>query len=238
MLGASMDSRQGLIVLQGEEIPYLLVRMRRRKRMSLRVDGQGLQVRIPWRGGLRQAEQFMTDHAVWILQQLRQAQQAAAAQPGLQEGTRLPFLDGFLQLCFGAGQIRPLVREGEQLWVAAHHRDRSVLTGLLEEWYRQQALLHLPARLAGWSTALDAPFARLTIRSQKSRWGSCSSRKTISLNWRLMCLSTHLGDYVMVHELCHLRYMNHSPAFWAMVARFIPDHLVCRRQLRLFSSPW
>ncbi len=238
MNGTAIASGQGEIVLQGEPFPYLLVRVRSRKRMSLRVDGQGIQVRIPWRGTLRQAEQFLSDHAAWIRQQLHRVQQASIEKRALQEGNRLPFLDGFLQLRYGTGQIRPLFQEGEQLWVADRLHGVPELVDLLEGWYRQQALPHLSARLAVWSAEMGAPFARLTIRSQKSRWGSCSARKNISLNWRLMCLPIRVGDYVMVHELCHLRHMNHSPEFWAMVASFIPEHLACRRQLRLFSSPW
>ncbi|CAK0762980.1 DUF45 domain-containing protein [uncultured Gammaproteobacteria bacterium] len=228
-------SRQGMVLLCGEEVPYLLVRVRSRRRLSVQVDGQGmLQVRIPWRVTVSQAEQFLGEQAAWIVQQRALAQQ----KPVLQEGAMLPLLDGAVRLHYGAAQIRPLVQEGEQLWVADRCRERSVLAGLLEQWYRYQALQYLPTRLETWSAKMEISFARLVIRSQKSRWGSCSTRQTISLNWRLMCLPIRVGDYVMVHELCHLRHMNHSPDFWAMVARFVPDYLACRQQLRLFSSPW
>ncbi|MBF0460432.1 MAG: M48 family metallopeptidase [Magnetococcales bacterium] len=238
MGGVVTAAGSGVVTWQGETISYLLVRMRSRKRMSLRVDEQGvLQVRVPWRVTVGQAEQFVGEHAPWILQQL-QMRQTRTGKPALQEGGMLPFLDGFLHLHYGTEQIRPLFREGDRLWVAERYRTLPTLTDLLEQWYRRQAHPYLSARLETWSTLMGVPFVRLTVRSQKSRWGSCSARKTISLNWRLMCLPTRLGDYVLVHELCHLRHMNHSPEFWAMVARFVPDYLTCRRQLRLFSSPW
>ena len=73
--------------------------------------------------------------------------------------------------------------------------------------------------------------SRLTIRGQRSRWGSCSGTGTVSLNWRLMLVPEALVDYVVVHELCHLRHMNHSPQFWEMVGGEIPDYLERRRRL-------
>ncbi len=234
-----MDSRQGLITLQGKELPYQLVRVRSRKRVSLLVNGEGLlQVRTPWRTPLRQVEQLVCDHETWILQQLSQVQQTNAAQSTLPEGHPLPLLDGFVQLRYGTEQIRPIIREDNQLWVAARYQERSVLTALLEQWYRAEARRYLPLRLQLWSDQMQIPYARLTVRSQKSRWGSCSSRKTISLNWRLVCLPVRVGDYVMVHELSHLRHMNHSPDFWGLVARYLPEYVACRQQLRLFLSPW
>lgn len=239
MSGQAMDSGCGRITLQGKEIPYRLVRVRSRKRLSLLVDRQGmLQVRTPWRVTLRQTEQFIGDHAAWILQRLADVQQTHAAKPTLQEGCCLPFLDGSLQLRYGAEQIRACFQEGNQLWVADRYRDQPELTERLEQWYLGEARRYLPVRLDGWSARMGMTFARLSIRSQKSRWGSCSSNKTISLNWRLICLPTQVGDYVMVHELSHLRHMNHSPAFWTLVASYLPDYVARRRQLRLFLSPW
>ena len=73
--------------------------------------------------------------------------------------------------------------------------------------------------------------ARLAIRGQRTRWGSCTSRGTVSLNWRLVLLPSRLADYVIVHELCHLRHMNHSRRFWSLVASVIPDWAERRSEL-------
>ncbi|MEO5339620.1 MAG: M48 family metallopeptidase [Magnetococcus sp. MYC-9] len=233
-----MASGQGVILLQGREVSYLLVRVRSRKRLGLLLDGQGvLQVRVPWRATQRQAEQFLQAHAPWVLQQLATGEEKRE-RPPLQMGDRLPFLDDTLQLQHGTGQIRPLFREGDRLWVAEGYGSPAELIGLLESWYRQQAHGYLPDRLQSWASRMGLSFARLSIRSQRSRWGSCSSKKSINLNWRLMCLPSWVADYVMVHELCHLSHMNHSPEFWALLARFLPHYPECRRQLRLFSPPW
>lgn len=239
MSSMATGSGRGVVTLHGEEIPYLLVRVRSRKRMSVRVDGQGVvEARIPWRVTVHQTEQFMGEHAAWIVGQVQQARQLQADRSVVQEGSLLPYLDGFLRLRLGVGQIRPLFQEGDQLWVAERHRNLPTLTGLLEAWYRQQARHHLPLRLQEWSVRMGVSCVGVSIRNQKSRWGSCSSRRQISLNWRLICLPTGVGDYVMVHELSHLRHMDHSPAFWSLVASFVPEYADCRKALRAFSLPW
>lgn len=77
-------------------------------------------------------------------------------------------------------------------------------------------------------------FRRITIRNQKTRWGSCSLAKTLSFNLRLALLPTTLSDYIIVHELCHLKQMNHGPKFWALVAQTLPHHKSLRRQLKSY----
>ena len=235
----AVSSGQGVINLQGQEVAYHLHRVRRRKRLTVLVDAKcEIQVRVPWRVTLTQVEQFVHDNASWVLKRLQHVQKVLAEKPTLQEGCLLPFLDDSLQLCYGTTQIRSVFRDGDCLWVLATDRSPQALANLLEPWYRQQAQQYLSTSLQTWSGKLGLPFKRLTIRDQKSRWGSCSAQKTISLNWRLMFLPTNLIDYVLVHELCHLRHMNHSAEFWAMVAGFIPEYAVYRRRLRFFPSPW
>lgn len=105
---------------------------------------------------------------------------------------------------------------------------------LLVNWYRARARSRLGERLAFWSAQLGVAPRRIAVRDQRSRWGSCSSAGNINLNWRLLLLPTSLSDYVLVHELCHLRRMDHSPAFWNEVARVLPDWRERRRELRRY----
>lgn len=96
----------------------------------------------------------------------------------------------------------------------------------------QQARRDLTERVAHWAPRLQVQPARLRLSSARTRWGSASSRGTISLNWRLLILPEPLRDYVVVHELAHLREMHHGPAFWALVASVLPDHAARRAALR------
>lgn len=75
-------------------------------------------------------------------------------------------------------------------------------------------------------------YNRVAIKNSTSRWGSCSEKKNLNFNYRILFLPPHLQDYIIVHELCHLQIFNHSPAFWALVAEMVPDYKVCRRELR------
>ncbi|MFA6563055.1 MAG: SprT family zinc-dependent metalloprotease [Verrucomicrobiia bacterium] len=102
----------------------------------------------------------------------------------------------------------------------------------LARWLMTQAREHLPPRLRAVSQRTGLHCQRVSIRRQRSRWGSCSRHKTISLNAKLLFLSPELADYVLVHELCHLAEMNHSRRFWALVAQHYPDYRHTNRQLR------
>lgn len=93
-----------------------------------------------------------------------------------------------------------------------------------------RALVH--ARLQVLNVHYGFAYNRVAIRDQKSRWGSCSQKQNLNFNYRLVFLPTHLIDYVIVHELCHLKEFNHGPAFWALVGQVVPAHQACRRELR------
>lgn len=107
---------------------------------------------------------------------------------------------------------------------------------VLEARYKEAAKQYIPNRVAFYLTNTEllsaCSYERITIRNQKTRWGSCSSHGTLSFNWRLMLAPPGILDYVVVHELCHLLHMNHSPAFWDCVGSILPDYKVRRKWLR------
>ena len=97
---------------------------------------------------------------------------------------------------------------------------------------RAAAVAELPELVSSWVPAVGAKPSRVQIRQQRTRWGSCSARGTISLNAQLMLLEPDLRDYVIVHELCHLTHHNHGPHFWAAVERVLPDYRTRRARLK------
>lgn len=101
---------------------------------------------------------------------------------------------------------------------------------------RQQAREIISARAAHWAGLLGVKYNRIAIKSQRSLWGSCSRKGNINFNWRLAAAPAQALDYVVIHELCHLREMNHSRKFWAHVAQACPDFKQHRRWLRLNSA--
>ena len=97
---------------------------------------------------------------------------------------------------------------------------------------KKQARVEFPPRMAELARRMGLSFDRLAIRAQKTRWGSCSAKRSINLNCLLVLVPEEVRDYVMIHELCHLRHLNHSPAFWKMVEYYDPDYRQHRRWLR------
>ena len=97
---------------------------------------------------------------------------------------------------------------------------------------KEQALTDLTARTEYYASILQVNYARITIRCQSTRWGSCSSKGNLSFNCLLMLMPPHVRDYVVAHELCHRKLMNHSPAFWAAVAQVFPDYTRAKSWLK------
>ena len=102
----------------------------------------------------------------------------------------------------------------------------------LEAPYRQAAKEYIPKRVAYYAQLLDVTYATISIRDQKTRWGSCSSKGNLSFSWRLILAPPKVLDYVVVHELCHRKEMNHSPRFWALVESLVPDYKTHRKWLK------
>lgn len=102
----------------------------------------------------------------------------------------------------------------------------------------EQAKLVIPQRVAYYAKAMDVDYGRITIRNQKTRWGSCSSKGNLNFNCLLMKMPTEVLDYVVVHELCHRKEMNHSERFWTEVEKVLPDYRSTRRWLKENGSRW
>ena len=98
--------------------------------------------------------------------------------------------------------------------------------------YKDNALLLVEKRLAHFNTFYNLAWSSVTIRNQKTRWGSCSKSGALSFNYKIILLDDALCDYIIVHELCHLQEFNHSPNFWKLVEKTIPDYIILRKQIK------
>ena len=185
-------------------------------------------------------EAFLLRRATWIAQRL------AALPVPLQfvTGEALPFLGRNVPLKVTDAEVRAAVLRYESRTL--HVRIPAKLTGELhaaavraavERWFRRKTLALVRRSLARWAPVVGASPASWAVREQKRRWGSCSASGVLRFNWRLSMLHPHLVDYVVVHELCHLKYPNHSPAFWGAVERAMPGAASLRAELRGTSLP-
>jgi predicted metal-dependent hydrolase len=226
------------VEIGGQRVDYALrvSAKARRLRMVIRA-GSGLEVVVPRGMPLRAHEAFLQDKATWIIQtldRLREARPAPEAAP-LSDGSRLRYAGRELTL-----RLRDGTRIGH--YRAALHQDelrlgvpaleQPVIRRALEHWYRRQAETVFAERIALHNRAYQFRFGRVSVKAQKTRWGSCSKQGNLNFNWRLLLAPLPVLDYVVVHELCHLREMNHGSKFWQLVAVGCPDYAVHRRWLR------
>lgn len=118
--------------------------------------------------------------------------------------------------------------------------DSDYCKAALQQWVAHKARLHLPPWLQTVSKTIKLPFKQVSIRQQKTIWGSCSIRKTVSLNSKLLFLPSELVHYVLVHELCHTIHLNHSKDFWELVGRYEPNYKTLDDSLRdaRYFVPW
>jgi hypothetical protein len=100
--------------------------------------------------------------------------------------------------------------------------------------HKEKARLLAEERLVALNLRYGFTYKRISIRSQRTRWGSCSKKGNLNFNYKIALMPAHLVDYIIVHELCHLGAFDHSPKFWGLVAETIPNHKACRKELRSF----
>ncbi|MBW7922539.1 MAG: M48 family metallopeptidase [Rubellimicrobium sp.] len=197
----------------------------RARRMSLRVsrlDGR-VTLTLPHHVARDEGVAFARSRADWLRRHLAQVETGEAPHLG---GT-IPFLGQSLPLV--AGPVRGPVLKDDALVLPD---DPPRVARRVEVFLRTQARARLAEACDRHAAALGRPFRRITLRDPRSRWGSCSARGDLMFSWRLVMAPPEVLDYVAAHEVAHLAQMNHSPAFWAVVARLCPGHAAQRRWLR------
>lgn len=227
----------GVVRLGGADVPFRLVRVRRRRSVLIRVTPDGaVEVRGPPRCTVAQAHEVLSRHAGWLARTLPRVRESAARRPALADGAGLSVLDETLTLRVTSGARTVVRRAGAELHLALPDEGESRIRAALEGWLRREAHRRLPERLLALARPIGVAPVRIVVRGQRTRWGSCSSRGTISLNWRLLLVPSALVDYVLLHEACHLRHLCHSPAFWALVESQMPDWADRRARLRALQG--
>lgn len=207
-------------------VEITLRRSARARRYSLRVSGLDGRVTLtlPPRGSAAEALDFARHREAWI----RGVLAAQGAAVPVAPGAELPF-EGRLLTVTGAPVRAPRI-EGRALLVPEADPGR---TGLrVATFLKAAARLRLAEASGRHAEALGRRVGRITLRDTRSRWGSCAASGGLMYSWRLVMAPPEVLDYVAAHEVAHLAEMNHSPAFWAVVARLCPDHARHRRWLR------
>lgn len=185
----------------------------RARRYILRIDRDGrVRVTIPRGGSRTVAERVVAEKTPWILRELARRPAAVPWGPGTPVWFR--------------GERLALRHQGDAIglgdWSLPARPPSGDWRPVIEAHLRRLACQEFPPLVAETALRHDLPLRRVSIRNQRTRWGSCSRRGTVSLNWRLIQAPTMVRDYLIAHELAHLREMNHSPRFWRVVEAFFP----------------
>ena len=238
------------IMLAGHHVAYALRRSRRRS-IGFVIGDDGLAVSAPRWVGVGEIEAALREKAPWILRKLQEQRERAsrlvAARVEWREGTTIPFL----------GELAILVLDPRTTG-AVLHSDATALPGVprltlhlglpqnaaaeqirdaVQSWLQRQARRIFEERCALFTERLGVRMTRLTLSSASTRWGSASADGSIRLNWRLVHFALPVIDYVVTHELAHLREMNHGAAFWEVVRSAMPEFEQARGALRTQVLP-
>ncbi len=228
---------QRATILAGKNISYTLKRTGRRRSIGLRIDDCGLTVSVPLRASEKWLHSVLQDKAHWVVEKLAGWQTSKPIETSWLDGDTISYLGELLTLrvvqsLFPTAALR---RDGE-LWVyvtngcTQTHIDQAVL-----DWYRHTALPLFKQRVAYFQALLKVAPRAVKLSQAKTQWGSCTAQGSIRLNVYLIRLPLYLIDYVVVHELAHLRELNHSAAFWRVVGSACPDYLKLRAELKAVS---
>ncbi len=227
------------IYLGDRELQFTLQRTDR-KTIGISIDKTGL-VKVTGPHGVPDSyiNELLHKKSKWILKKLAQLEKSAAGPErtkSFKEGESFAYLGQAygLKLERAPAAEKSSVRlEGEELVLSCKGApEAGKLRDILKLWYVERFKQVIENRLRLYSEIIGVFPCKVTIREQKTRWGSCSSKGNINLNWKLIMAPQEVLDYVVIHELCHMKEMNHSDRFWAEVEKVCPQYKRCRRWLR------
>ncbi|MFC1944559.1 M48 family metallopeptidase [Chloroflexota bacterium] len=220
----------------GQTISYTIKRSPRAKYVRLEVrSGTGLTVVIPKSYRLDRLSDLLRGKSRWILDKLAKYHQGRmlSAEQGLKGGNTISYLGRDLEVVVRRDhRNESSVKLVRQRIIVSLAQGNDRLDLVLEQWYRAQAGKLMMEKADRLSTQLGVRYNRLVIRGQKTRWGSCSQMGNLSFNWKLMMAPQPVIDYVIIHELAHLKEMNHTKTFWQLVACYCPRWRQHRKWLK------
>lgn len=220
------------------EFEYQVKRSTRRRTVSLEVRDARLLVRAPPGVSERELARLVQRKGSWVRSKIRAQQQLLAAIPEYHyvTGESLPWLGSTLTLDVTEAPAGRAERRGDQLRVGLSRRSRQPAREqarrLVQSWYRDEALRLLTEKTHRLTARLGLRCTGVNVRATRSKWGHCTSRGAIQYNWQIVLAPESIVDYLVAHEVCHLRHHNHSRAFWQLVEQVCPDYRELRDWLK------
>jgi predicted metal-dependent hydrolase len=236
-----MDKKNN-ITIEGRVIEYVLKRSNR-KTIGIRIDTDGnIKVTAPVKTSRKQIKDTIVNEAPWILkkqEEMIKINQEKKRNAQFIDGDRFLFLGKeYLLTVYEMNNLQPevLLYGGSIIVCIAKGKSGEervlCIRNALKTWYMDRFESILRERVPELAASVDVSPASIKIKEQKTRWGSCSNKGNINLNWKLVMAPMEVIDYVIVHELCHMKEMNHLKAFWTLVGAVLPEYPASRKWLR------
>ncbi len=237
---AVMRTGARVVRLSGQFVPYELRRSRRRT-IGFVVDDRGLAVTAPMWVPHAQIEEALQERADWVLRKLVEWREHAARRERLAirwaDGASFPFLGRSVTMRVDTGHRGPATLDGDVLRIGlAPGAGADQLRDTVQAWLQKQARVHFHQRLDAFAREHGVYPRRWALSSARTRWGSCGPDGSIRLNWRLLHFPPDIVDYVVAHELAHLKELNHGPRFWHAVGELFPEYRRAREWLRAYPD--
>lgn len=216
------------IIINGRAIAITLIRTARRTIQLKIVATDRLEIRAPHAMPLDSLRHVVASKQDWLTRHLSQS----ITPPTQPYPSHIILRGREYPLLYRDSDRQNLIYQQDHFILSRPPATSSLaLHGLIESYYREYARKLLSAKTEYWATRIGVTYNRITIKSQKTRWGSCSAKGNLNYNWHIICADESLIDYIVIHELCHLRHLDHSAAFWSLVAKYDPAYPEHRRQL-------
>lgn len=230
--------------IQGTIIPYEERKNSRSKRLSLRIGRDKVRVTAPCKATRREIREFVRVNQDWILAHWLKIQEELLQIPErqYQDGETLSVLGQSLELKILKANQKTIrlryLQEEKRIEIRlpegiAPEDQNEAIREILEKGMKRKAREVFQAKLNKLSAQMGVSYKAFRLKEQKTRWGSCSSKGNINLNWRVILAPERVVDYLIIHELAHLKHMNHSPAFWDVVGQYCPEYNAYRHWLKV-----
>jgi predicted metal-dependent hydrolase len=223
------------------DFPCSVRKSKRAKHLQLKVSTRGVEIILPYRCAFIEANRLLEDKKEWLTTALAKIKPAPPIAPPA--SLYLGALEEFWTLDYEHSEkaARLIEKPDQNLLIKGEFEKNQNWQTLLRKWLKKKASVCLPPLLESLSIKTGLNFKEVSIRGQKTRWGSCSSQKNINLNFQILFLSKGAAKHILLHELCHTVHMNHSRSFWKLLRELDPKTLEYERQLkqpRLFVPDW
>lgn len=222
-----------------QTIEYKILRKPKLKNCYISVDRDGVLVKANEATSLNEIKQFVIKKSAWIVKNL-QTYKAKALETEIQTGSRLYYLGKsyYVEVVKEVDRKKTEVEFIHSKFIihAPLHYSQLALHQAIDNFYKQRAICKITPLAKKWSKVMSVTPQHISFRKANKRWGSCSPTNRISFNYHLMKVSTALIEYVVLHELSHISYKNHSKEFWSLVGKHMSDYREKEEKIKRFEK--